>query len=157
MPFRKPKPSPHQTGMSATRFLPVRCEFCSATYLGPVGPDQVPTCRSCGGAASVLPGEAYREDDVPLFERIEVATRSVAISRREAERIIAELTGITTRSERPEAVLLRVVDFLPTLHFLVPALQLFKPAERVPLLRAAGMILSIVTGRLRQLERPQAS
>jgi hypothetical protein len=117
----------------------------------------VTTCRSCGGVASVLPGEAYREEDVPLFERIEVATRSVVVSRRQAGWIVQELTGITTRTERPEAVLLRVVDVVPSLHFLVPALQLFKPSERVPLVRASGMILSIFAARLRRLDRPQAS
>jgi hypothetical protein len=143
--------------MNASRFLPVQCVSCAATYLTPVGVQHVTTCRNCGDVASVLPGEAYGEQDVPLFERVEAATRSVVVSRRQAERIVEELTGITTRSERPEAVLLRVVDFVPSLHFLMPALQLFKPSERVPLLRAAGMLRSIFAARLRRLERPQAS
>lgn len=143
--------------MSASRFLPVQCASCAATYLTPVGVQRVTSCRNCGDVASVLPGEAYSEQDVPLFERIEAATRSVVVSRRQAERIVEELTGITTRSERPEAVLLRLVDFVPSLHFLVPALQLFKPSERVPLLRAAGMLHSIFAARVRRLERPQAS
>lgn len=143
--------------MSATRFLPVQCASCAATYLEAVGSQQVTSCRSCGGVASVLPGEAYREEDVPLFERIELATRSVVVSRRQAERIVAELAGITTRRERPEAVLLRVVDLLPCVHFLVPSLQLLQTGERIPSGRAAGMLLSIFSARLRRLERPQAS
>jgi ribosomal protein S27E len=157
VPFRNFSLGPHiAKRMSASRFLPVQCASCAATYLTPVV-QRVATCRNCGDVASVLPGEAYGEQDVPLFERIEAATRSVVVSRRQAERIVEELSGLTTRSERPEAVLLRVVDLVPALHFLVPALQVFKPNQRVPLLRAAGMVLSIFSARLRRLERPQAS
>ncbi len=143
--------------MSALRFLPVQCEACDATYLERLGPDGVTTCRECGGLASVLPGEAYAEDDVPLFERIEAATKSVVFSQSKAQRLVDELRGVTTRAEAPEVVLLRVLDFVPTLYFLVPALHLFNPSERQPLLRASGMLLSIFTARMRRLERQQAS
>ena len=142
--------------MHAPRLLPVHCEGCDSTYLAAVGSEHVATCRDCGSVVTVLPGEAYSESDVPLFNRIEAATKGVVMSQRRAERIVEELIGITTRQERPEAVLLRVLDFVPTLYFLVPALHLFKPSERPPLLRASGMLLSIFTARLRRLERLQA-
>lgn len=143
--------------MSEACYLPVQCEACDAVYLARVSSVRVTSCRSCLGVASVLPGEAYGERDVELFERIEAATRAVVISRRKAENLVTELLGITTRAEAPEKVLLRVVDHVPPLYFLVPALHLLQPSKRVSLRCASGMLLTIFTARLRRLERQQAS
>ena len=143
--------------MSEAQYLPVQCDGCEAVYLGSISSMGVASCRSCHGLASVLPGEVYGEGDVELFERVEAATRCAVISRRKAERLVAELTGIRTRAEAPETVLLRVIDLVPPLYFLVPALHLMRPTRRFPLLRASGMLLTIFTARLRRLERQQAS
>lgn len=143
--------------MSEAPYLPAQCDACEIVYLAKMGSLPAMTCRACGGSASVLPGEAYGERDVELFERVEAATRSAVISRRKAERLVVELTGITTRSEPPDTVLLRVIDLVPPLYFLVPALHLLKPPQRFPLLRASGMLLTIFTARLRRLQRQQAS
>jgi hypothetical protein len=101
-----------------------------------------------------LPGESYVESDVPLFERIEDAIRPLVISRRTAERVVTDLRDVALRAEAPEAILLRIVDFLPSLHFLIPALYL-QPSlvlERSMLTRATGMVRTIVSTRLRELE-----
>ena len=76
------------------------------------------------------------------------------MSRRTAERVVAELRDVALRLEAPESVLLRVVDFLPTLHFLIPALYLQQTValEKVLVVRACGMLLTIVTARLRDLD-----
>jgi hypothetical protein len=124
-----------------------------------VQPGQIPTCRTCGGPTAILPGESYAESDTQLFERIEAAIRPVVISRRTAERIVSELRDVVLRGEAPEAILLRVVDFLPSLHFLIPALYL-QPTlaqERALLSRATGMVQTIINARLRELNGLRAS
>jgi hypothetical protein len=144
--------------MVAAAYLPVFCEACARIHLQAVHAGQTPTCRVCGASASVLPGETYAESDVALFERIEAAVHPVVLSRRSGERVVAELRDVALRADAPESVLLRVVDFLPTLHFLIPALYL-QPTpdlERVMMTRASGMLLTIVTARLRGLEGARA-
>jgi hypothetical protein len=106
-----------------------------------------------------LPGERYGESDVQLFERIETAIRPLVISRRTAERVVAELRDMALRVDPPESILLRVVDFLPALHFLIPALYL-QPTmaqERALLGRATGMLQTLITARLQDLEGLRAS
>jgi hypothetical protein len=145
--------------MLAATYLPVLCGACAKIQLQCVQPGQMPSCRTCGGLTSILPGESYAESDVPLFERIETAVRPLIISRRTGERVVAELRDVALRADAPESILLRVVDFLPTLHFLIPALYLQPtPAlERALLGRATGMLLTIIAARLRDLEGARAS
>lgn len=138
----------------ASSFLPVQCRSCSKLELALARPGQVPSCRKCGEPVVFLPGASYLETDIPLFERIEDAIRPLIISRRNAERVVAELRNVALRAEAPESALLRVVDLLPSLHFLIPSLYL-QPAlavERSKLGRAAGMVLTIMSARLRELE-----
>jgi hypothetical protein len=100
----------------------------------------------------VLPSPTYAEADVSLFERIEESVHAANISRGTAERVAWELRDVTRRNEAPEALLLRVADFLPTIQFLIPVLHL-KPGaalERPVLTRATGMLLTIANARLRE-------
>lgn len=141
--------------MSAA-YLPVLCTPCARVNLQSVQPGQVPTCRTCGAESVVLPGAVYGEADVSLFERIETSVRSLQISRGVAERVMLELRDVALRANAPESVLLNVVDHLPTLHFLIPALHV-EPTlapERQLLTRATGMVLTIISARLRELASP---
>jgi hypothetical protein len=112
------------------------------------------SCRSCGEPTLVVPGETYREDDVVLFDRIEEAVSSHRLTRQAARQLVAELGHVTHRVERPVAVLLRAMELLPNLHFLIPALNLEnrEPLDRPAPSRAAGMLHTIVSARLRDLE-----
>jgi hypothetical protein len=131
---------------------------CARARLEQLPPGNESKCRSCGVATSVLPGQAYSENDVELFERVEAAVQATPLGRRTAEHVERELRDVGIRGEAPEAVLLRVLDHLPGLHFLLPALQLqTSPVlERALLLRATGMLLTIVSARLGQLRRALA-
>jgi hypothetical protein len=104
-----------------------------------------------------VPSPNYAESDVPLFERVASAVNPATLPRRTCEQIVAELRNAALRTT-PELVLLRVVDFLPGLHFLLPALYLqpTRPLDRVTMTRAGGMVLAIVMARLRGLEGSQA-
>jgi hypothetical protein len=138
----------------ASIYLPVACRECQQIRLQPLRAGQESTCQLCGSTGVVLPSPSYSEGDCPLFERIEEGVRSRRLSRQAAERVLRELRDVTRRAQSPEAVLLEVVDQVPSLHFLVPGLQLEGEAapKRALLTRAAGMLLTIVAARLRQLE-----
>jgi hypothetical protein len=149
---------PLSNNMATAVYLPVLCEACGQMHLQAVQAGEAPSCRGCGGQACILPGQTYSESDVQLFGRIVTSLASVAISRRAGEEIVAELRNVALRTKPPESVLLRVVDFLPTLHFLLPALRLEPTTDlaRAMMTRASGMVLSIVTARLRELEGARA-
>ena len=132
--------------MATAQYLPVWCAACGRAQLQCLPPGNVSNCRTCGVPTSVLPGQTYVEGDVALFERIQAAVLATPLGRRTAERVEKELRDVAIRGDAPEVVLLHVLDHLPGLHFLLPALQLQpSPAlERALLLRAAGMLLTIV-------------
>ncbi len=132
--------------MSTAQYLPVWCAACARATLQQVPPGNVSNCRSCGIPTSVLPGQTYLESDSALFERIQVAVLATPLGRRTAEQVEKQLRDVAIRGDAPELVLLHVLDHLPGLHFLLPALQLQpSPAlERALLLRATGMLLTIV-------------
>jgi hypothetical protein len=91
---------------------------------------------------------------VDLFERIAAVVSSDLVSERVARRIVAELRTTQAGADGQQRVLLRIVDDLPGLEFLVPALS-FRPttlADRAQMVRASGMLLAIVSARARQLE-----
>lgn len=135
-------------------YLPVFCSTCSTTHLLRVVSGEEPACRKCGGAASVLPSEAYGEGDVPVFERLATVVDSELRTSSSAHRVIAELSDARGRSEGPESILLRITDDLPGLQFLIPALYQMRttPARRLEMERAMGMVLVLVRARLRRFE-----
>jgi hypothetical protein len=102
----------------------------------------------------VVPGETYGEGDVPLFERVSAAVDSDLRTARAAQKIVTELRAARGRSDPFEAILLRVTDDLPGLGFLIPALYSKGkiPVHRVQLARGVGMLLTLVTARLRCFE-----
>ena len=122
-------------------------------------PGQVPSCLTCGEASAVVPSPTYIEADIATFERIEAAVRPAQLSRADIERVLWELNDSTRRVQAPASVLLSVVDYLPTLHFLVPAMpQGFAPrSEQQSLTRATSMLLTIVRERLRDMQRAPTS
>src|SRR5689334_5697374 len=139
-----------------TAYLPISCRCCTRVQLQAVAPGQVPTCHSCGAPCTVLPGATFAEADRPLFERIEQSVRRLHISRRSAEQVAWELRDVGKRSAAPEAVLLRVIDLLPTLDFLLPVLrwESVPGVDQQELTRATCMLATIVSARLRDLEAP---
>ena len=139
--------------MKSQVYLPVLCSSCLRGYLLPAASAEEISCRECGGTASVLPSETYREDDIPLFERVSAAVHS-DLTARMAQEIVVELRNARGRSGSLEANLLRVVDDLPGLRFLIPALypKQVQPVHRAQIARAIGMLLTLVSARLRRFE-----
>jgi hypothetical protein len=134
-------------------YVPVLCSSCLRSHLLPAASGEGLTCRECGGAASVVPSETYGEDDILLFERVSAAVHS-DLTARAAQDIVAELRDGRGRSESLAAILLRVVDDLPGLRFLIPALYppRFRHVHRLQMARAMGMVLTLVAARLRRFE-----
>jgi hypothetical protein len=134
-------------------YVPVLCSACLHTYLLPAASGDGLSCRDCGGAASVVPGETYGEDDLPLFERVS-ATVHADLTARAAQDILAELRDARGRTDSQEATLLRVADDLPGLRFLIPALypKQVRAVHRAQIARGLGMVLTLVSARLRRFE-----
>lgn len=143
--------------MDASLLVPLHCPTCSKVSLESVRPGTVTTCRDCCGATIVVPGESYAERDVPLFSRIEATVRQAELTRRDLRTLANLLADVEQRMRAPEAVLLRVLDFLPGLHFLIPSLYASKTPvalDRGALIRATGMIQALIAVHL---QRAQAS
>jgi hypothetical protein len=102
----------------------------------------------------VLPGALYTSEDEKLFERIASAVASDLVSERVARRIVTELGSIPSQADAVQMLLLRIIDELPGLDFLIPELH-FRPttaAHRAQMAKAMGMLLTLVSARARQLE-----
>jgi len=144
----------HQLFVNPQVYLPARCSTCRRTDLLRAAPGAELSCRHCGGAASVVPGETYGEGDVPLFERVSVALGSDLTTARAARKIAAELRDARGRGEPHEAILLRLTDDLPSLRFLIQALCSGRPSpgQRTQMARAIGMVITIAQARVRDFE-----
>jgi len=99
-----------------------------------------------------VPSESYGARDVPLFERIEGAFRQAELSRRDLMVTLASTGDVGLRVRALDSVLLRVLDQLPQLHFLLPSLYGVKamPFDRAGLTRAIGMLRTMVAARLEE-------
>jgi len=139
---------------SASVYLPLHCEICGRTRLQPVQPGHVTRCAECGEPVDVVPSETYGEHDVALFERIDAAFRRAKLSRQDLLATWASTSDVELRTRAPDSVLLRVLDQLPQLHFLLPSLYGAKaaPFDRRALARAIGMLRAMVSTELRQPE-----
>lgn len=103
---------------------------------------------------TILPGEAYGESDVELFEQLDLAVHSDLTSEQTGRRLARELRAAGSGVNVAERALLRLIDDLPRLSFLVPALRLqpTKAQDRALMSRALGMLLMILNARTSILE-----
>ncbi len=140
--------------MKAAAYVPVSCSECTSLHLQLVEAGAPVSCAGCGGPALVLPGATYEPSDVDLFERIDAAVRFDLKSAGAGYRLASDLRHPTSRAETPAEILLRLVDELPSLSFLLPPLCVKppSPAQTAEMTRATGMLPTIVVARMRQLE-----
>ena len=96
----------------------------------------------------MVPGESYRAEDVPLFEKIERAVSAAQLSEQSSYRLWATLSDVTERWRRPDHLLLPLIEAIPALKFLIDEFA----ADRTQLARAVGMSLAAVTTQLRAAE-----
>ena len=102
----------------------------------------------------MLPSASYEAGDVPAFDRIDAAVRADLRAIGVGYRIASDLRHATASQQTPIEVLLRLVDDLPSLSFLLPPLAVRPPTatQTVALTRATSMLATIVAARVRQLE-----
>jgi len=96
----------------------------------------------------VVPGEAYRADGIPLFDKIESAIFAAQPPEQISQRLWVNLSNVSERSRRPEILVLAVVDAIPGLRFLIDAFA----NDRAQLGRSVGIILVVLHARLRTFE-----
>lgn len=140
--------------MPTNLYVPAFCSDCVRIHLCSVAPGDVPSCRNCGAATTILPGAAYAAEDVELFEQLDLAVRSDLISEQTGRRLGRELLVAGAMAAGAERTLLLLIDDLPRLQFLLPALRLKPTSEqdRALMARALGMIQMILNARTSLLE-----
>ena len=137
-------------------YLPARCRWCGHALLTPGCTTVAVKCARCGGEIQVVPGEAYREEDFPLFDRIAAAVEASALPEKEVRYITIELCNVAARAAIPDKLLALVLETLPSLRFLRPG----HSPEHEPLAHALGMLLAILTTHLEHpvlLDQPPAN
>jgi hypothetical protein len=134
--------------MPSTPYLPTACSACNRTWLAPPVLGRLATCQFCQGPADVVPGESYRADDIPLFDKIEGAIFAAQPAEQLSQRLWVTLSNVEERSRRPELLVLAVVHAIPGLHFLIEAFA----NDKAQLARAIGIILVVLNARLRNFE-----
>jgi hypothetical protein len=130
----------------STIYLPTRCICCGHAALAPVATATAANCARCGnGPVRVVPGEAYRAEDVDLFERITAAVEAEALPDEGAIGVLAELSEVAARTETPVRLLARLLETVPALRFLEPGQS---RAERELLVHALGMVLAVLAAQV---------
>jgi hypothetical protein len=134
--------------MALTPYVPTACNVCNRTWLAAPFFERASTCQFCQGPAHVVPGESYRADDIPLFDRIESTISAAQPSEQVSRRLWVTLSDVSQRSLRPQDLLAAVVDELPGLQFLIDAFA----NDRAQLGRGVGMILAVLSVHLATFE-----
>ena len=100
------------------RIFPTHCERCSTSALVVASRIEAgtATCSECGASAVVLPGEAYNEDDAPLFADVLTTLHEAGISPSQAALLATELDA--RHAAPPGRCLRRLAQVLPTLGVL---------------------------------------
>ncbi len=121
-------------------YLPVRCDVCGAVSLAPGAgcARSKATCSLCLGAASVLPGCAYGEEDLGLFEDLRSYLERARLSEVEIWELAVMMDQLRLRPGDAQALTV-LVESLPAL---APALSVLvlHPSK----LRSALSMLSIL-------------
>lgn len=122
------------------RFIPTHCEVCSTPAL--VSEKEIHAglarCLECGGAASVLPGESYAENDAALFTSIVATLREADITPPQAALLASELEARNLLA--PGRCLRRLAQALPPLG----VLELVVGNDRAGLRKAEGMLATLL-------------
>jgi hypothetical protein len=139
--------------MPLTPYLPTACYACGSTWLAPPTFELPSLCQSCHGPAHVVPGESYRAEDIASFEKFEGAISAQQPSEQVSHQLWVALSNVSERWRRPEDLVLVAIDAIPSLQFLIDAFA----EDRTQLARAIGMILAVLTTRLRSIEAPAQS
>jgi len=125
-------------------FLPGRCESCAQVSLVPEAEcaGGYGVCGSCGARLCVVPGRAYPEGDIPLFQELSSLVQSTSVTGVEAEHLCVALEECLLSEDDLEALEL-LVFWLPPLSALKPILA----ANVARLRQACVMLQTILQGR----------
>jgi hypothetical protein len=144
-----PQSHDQATGDHHAIYLPTRCTCCGHAALAPASTATTANCARCrSGPVRVVPGEAYRAEDIDLFERITAAVETEALPDEGVRSMVAELSDVAARSETPVRSLARLLEAVPALRFLEPGQS---RAERELLVHALGMVLAVLAARAEHL------
>ena len=139
--------------MPSPLLIPTACHSCNRAWLAPPPFEQTSTCPVCHGPADVVPGECYRAEDIPLFEKIERSVHEAQLSEQSSYQLWVMLSNASERWRRPEDLMLPVITTIPTLRGVVVEMG----SDRAQIARAVGMSLAAVATQLRSFEARRRS
>ena len=120
--------------------LPTHCDRCSTSALVAAATinEGVAICVSCGGSATVLPGEAFNEEDASLFAYVVATLREAGITPSQAALLTTELESRSVLA--PGRCLRRLAQVLPPLG----VLELLVGSDPAMLRKAESMLAMLL-------------
>lgn len=131
-------------------YLPVYCESCAHASLSSAAAEAPQICSFCEGSARVVPGPIYGDGDWLAFAEIDGAVFDSAIDGVQASALAAELQELLNQQLEPEAIVLQMIQRVPSLAPIRPALINALP-------RGLRMLMTLLLARSRDLPLTSAT
>lgn len=133
-------------------YLPVYCEACCRASMATEDAERVLHCTFCEGAARVIPGPIYSDDDWLAFAELDTAVFDAALDGVQAAALAEDMRTLQLSSAARDEVTSRMLQLLPSLSRVRPAL-----VNRWP--RGPRMLVTLLEARSRErtFTGPQSS
>lgn len=127
-------------------YLPVYCDVCARGSLcgaGAQGEEQELMCSFCEGHVRVVPGPVYGDGDWLAFAEIDAALYAAELDGGNAAALAERLQGLMDSQESQTAIVRSMIEQLPELEKVRPALL-----NRLP--RGLRMLKTLLVARFRE-------
>jgi hypothetical protein len=126
-------------------YVPVYCDACAQASLWPYKEEAEPRCWFCESTGRVIPGPAYGEGDWLAFAEIDRALSEAELLASPASKLADELQDLLDGQQSPLLVVERMIERLPVLANVRPALINGLP-------RGPRMLMTLLRARTRNVE-----
>ncbi|HYQ17543.1 MAG TPA: hypothetical protein VEQ58_17340 [Polyangiaceae bacterium] len=124
-------------------YLPVYCSSCAHASLTPISEQKSELrCSFCEATARVIPGPVYGDGDWLAFAEIDKALAEADLTGTQAGELVDVLQVLLDRGELPQVVVQTMIERLPALANVRPAL-----VNRLP--RGLRMLATLLSARTR--------
>jgi hypothetical protein len=126
-------------------YLPVYCSSCAQASLSLFNEPEAEhvRCSFCESTARVVPGPLYGDGDWLAFAEIDKAVAEAELSGVEASQLVGQLQDLLDLQTAPQAIVQRMLELLPALVGVRPAL-----VNRLP--RGIRMLMTLLSARTRE-------
>ena len=125
-------------------YLPVYCSSCAHASLSLAAASEPQICSFCEASARVVPGPIYGDGDWLAFAEIDSAVFDAELDGGQATTLAEELQQLLNEKLDPQAIVQRMIQRLPTLARIRPALVNGLP-------RGLRMLMTLLVARSRDV------